>query len=208
MPEVKTTSPYDLEKHVSVFLAGSIEMGTAEHWQKRFIKDISNSDDLLILNPRRDSWDEEITQSKHDPKFREQVEWELKAQEDADVIVMYFDPSTKSQVTMLELGLFSNTYKMVVYCSDGFCRKGNVDIVCERWNIRHADSWEEFIQLSETMIAFAKRCRQEEICPDCGTVMVGAIMPFNGPELKMSFNCKNCYYDQVFSEEVEPQRQE
>src|SRR3990167_297467 len=103
----------------SIFLAGSIEMGVAENWQERFIR-IYRNEDVIVFNPRRLDWDASWVQDKNNPKFREQVEWELKAMELANRIFMYFDPKTKSPISLLELGLFARTGKMTVYCPKGF----------------------------------------------------------------------------------------
>lgn len=76
---------------VSVFLAGSIEMGAAEDWQlhvERALHDLP----VVILNPRRDEWNPSWVQSILNPQFREQVEWELEAQERARIIGTYFAP--------------------------------------------------------------------------------------------------------------------
>ena len=118
----------------TVFLAGSIEMGIAENWQERFIKS-HEKEDIIILNPRRTDWDNTWVQDISNPKFREQVEWELNAMERADEIFMYFDPTTKSPISLLELGLFTRTGKMIVCCPKGFWRKGNVDVVCEKYGV-------------------------------------------------------------------------
>ncbi|MCB9101700.1 MAG: nucleoside 2-deoxyribosyltransferase domain-containing protein [Anaerolineales bacterium] len=118
----------------SIFLAGSIEMDTAEKWQDRF-EHAFRTNDVLLFNPRRDDWDVNWTQSAHNKFFREQVEWELAAQEQADIIAMYFDPQTKSPITLLELGLFARSQKLVVCCPAGYWRKGNVDVVCERYRV-------------------------------------------------------------------------
>jgi hypothetical protein len=48
---------------------------------------------------------------------------------------MYFDPSTKSPISLLELGLFARSGKIKVICPDGFWRKGNVEVVCNYYNI-------------------------------------------------------------------------
>lgn len=127
------------ESETSIFLAGSIEMGVADNWQNRVIAELKSICSLVILNPRRDDWDSSWNQSISDAKFREQVSWELSAMEIADVIGMYFDPKTKSPISLLELGLYSNVpkgaSKLVVCCPEGFWRKGNVDIVCRRYGI-------------------------------------------------------------------------
>lgn len=119
-------------------------MGTAEDWQARIIQSLA-SFAVLIFNPRRENWDASWDQRKDHPLFREQVEWELAALERADLIVMYLAPGTKSPVSLLELGLFGRGGKMVVCCPPGFWRKGNVDIVCERYGIEQVDSLEAVI---------------------------------------------------------------
>ena len=137
-------APAHLQIGFSVFLSGSIEMGVAENWQARVEKGLSESE-VIIFNPRRDDWDSSWVQAKDNPQFREQVEWELSAMEKANVIAMYFDPETKSPISLLELGLFGSTGKMIVCCPSGFWRKGNVDIVCERYHIKQVDSLDDLI---------------------------------------------------------------
>ena len=140
---IKPPSP--LQYGFSIFLAGSIESGRAENWQMFFEERLSGMD-ILILNPRRDNWDSAWLQSKANPQFREQVEWELNALEQATIIVMYFEPNTQSPVSLLELGLFARSGKMVVCCPDGFWRKGNVDILCETYGVRQVDSLDDLLQ--------------------------------------------------------------
>ncbi|MCB9135208.1 MAG: nucleoside 2-deoxyribosyltransferase domain-containing protein [Anaerolineales bacterium] len=137
--------PALLEEGFSIFLAGSIEMGTAEDWQARIAASLT-AFDVLIFNPRRENWDASWEQTKDNPLFREQVEWELAALERANLIVMYLVPETKSPISLLELGLFGRSDKMVVCCPPGFWRKGNVDIVCERYGIEQVESLEEAIR--------------------------------------------------------------
>jgi len=132
MIEIKP--PNKFRNKIYVFLAGSIEMGKAEDWQQKVSKELSEFDEIVILNPRRDDWDSSWKQSIDNTKFKEQVEWELEAQEKADYIIMNFVKDTKSPISLLELGLFINSKKILVCCPDGFWRKGNVDIVCQRYN--------------------------------------------------------------------------
>jgi hypothetical protein len=118
----------------SVFLAGSIEMGVAENWQDRvgkFFHDLGYD----VFNPRREEWDSSWEQNFENPQFYQQVTWELNALENADLIIMYFDPSTKSPISLLELGLFARSGKLRVVCPDGFWRKGNVEITCNYYKI-------------------------------------------------------------------------
>ena len=123
----------------SVFLAGSIEMGAADEWQRKIIEKMGalekNGQEFTILNPRRPDWDSSWRQEMTNPQFREQVLWELKAQEEASVIAMYLDPTTKSPISLMELGLFAESGRLIVCCPEGFYRKGNVDIVCQMYRV-------------------------------------------------------------------------
>jgi len=131
----KAPEKYEIKQNqISIFLAGSIEMGKAEDWQTKVTEKFKPYD-VLILNPRRSDWDSSWEQSIDNKQFNEQVTWELKAQEDADIIIMHFCADTKSPITLLELGLFARTGKVRVSCPDEFWRKGNVDICCDRYNI-------------------------------------------------------------------------
>jgi hypothetical protein len=117
-----------------VFLAGSIEMGAAEDWQSVIPKLFKDKADITFFNPRRDDWDSSWEQKESNPEFNYQVNWELDKLDEANVIFMYFSPETKSPISLLELGLYakSDVDRMIVVCPDGFWRKGNVDIVCNR----------------------------------------------------------------------------
>jgi hypothetical protein len=132
---LKPPAPIMLERGVrSVFLAGSIEMGQAENWQARMIHDL-NDLDVTILNPRRDEWDASWEQSISNRQFREQVEWELEGLEKASLVAMYFAPATRAPVTLLELGLCARGRRLVVCCPEGYWRRGNVEVVCARYDI-------------------------------------------------------------------------
>jgi hypothetical protein len=122
----------DLSKP-SVFLAGSIDGGEAHDWQERVTTKLKFSH-CNIFNPRREEWDESWEQSLNSANFYEQVNWEIDALEEADVIALYFADGSKSPISLLEFGMFVKSNKLVVYCDD-FYRKGNVDVVCQRFGI-------------------------------------------------------------------------
>ncbi len=148
MIEVQAPQPYTQYKGKhSIFLAGSIDMGVAEDWQKKIVESMT-SHDVLLLNPRRASWDSSWEQSIDNPQFREQVEWELAGLEYADTIIVYFAPGTKSPVTMLELGYHAAKHpeKLLVCSPKGFWRKGNIDIVCARYKVRQLETIDALIK--------------------------------------------------------------
>jgi hypothetical protein len=129
---------------INVFLGGSIEMGLAEPWQDRLVNEFKDAD-IRFLNPRRDDWDSSWVQEASNPQFAQQVNWELDALEFSDLIVFYFDPNTKSPITLMELGLYAASGKVIVCCPDGFWRKGNVEIVCQRHNVTLVNSFDELV---------------------------------------------------------------
>lgn len=132
MIHIRAPHPYTNDKP-TVFLAGSIEMGSAHPWQDDIVAALSDLD-ITLLNPRREHWDSSWKQSVGDANFHEQVSWELTGQENASLIIFYFDPSTKSPISLLELGLFHKR-NILVCCPEGFWRRGNIEMVCERHHI-------------------------------------------------------------------------
>ena len=141
--------PHSITKHhsrpYSIFLAGSIELGAAEDWQAEATLYFEQFPDYTILNPRRENWDNSWEQKKDHPQFNQQVNWELDGLEIADKIIMYFVPGTKAPISLLEFGLFAQSDKMLVCCPDGFWRKGNVEIVCERYQIPLFETLEDLL---------------------------------------------------------------
>jgi hypothetical protein len=145
--EVKVIKAPNNIKNVtnSVFLAGSIEMGKAIDWQSEIAEKLKDFD-VTLFNPRRDDWDSSWEQTIDNADFNEQVTWELDSLDASDKIVFYFDKDTQSPITLLELGLYASSGKCCVYCPDGFWRKGNVDIVCERFKIPMVDNIEGLVK--------------------------------------------------------------
>lgn len=159
MIEIKPPSEIDIDRDYAkytIFAAGSIESGTAENWQK-VLADELREEDVIIFNPRRDAWDPSWKQSIDNPQFAEQVNWELEHIEKADLVVMFLQPGTMSPVSLLELGLVAAAPRgnkdIIVYCPDGFWRKGNVDIVCKRYGLSQASSMDDLIHQVKRIIA-------------------------------------------------------
>lgn len=130
-------APY--ESGVKVFLAGSIEMGKAIDWQTAVsdhMKSLSSLGGFIsIFNPRRDFWDLSWEQSENNPEFRNQVNWELNKLEESDIIFLNFVEDTMSPISLLELGHFASSGKLIVCAPKEFYRRGNVEIVCSRMGI-------------------------------------------------------------------------
>lgn len=128
----------------SIFLAGSIEMGKAEDWQTKVQKMLAEKR-VNIYNPRRDDWDSSWEQKMENEQFSKQVNWELNALEQCEIIIVYFDPKTQSPITLLELGLHAQSGKLLVCCPEGFWRKGNVDITCAKYGVQTYETIEDLV---------------------------------------------------------------
>ena len=128
-PETKLTfksvKAFEEKSTTKIFLAGSIENGKARNWQPVLAQNLQNKfgDNVIIFNPRREGWDPNAGEEL----IREQIDWELNAQEISDIIVFYFDENTTSPITLLELGLAINSNKKIlVWCPEAYYRYTNV----------------------------------------------------------------------------------
>jgi Nucleoside 2-deoxyribosyltransferase like len=153
-PDVYRSLP--IVKPKAIFLAGSIEMGSAEEWQQEVIDALSlskmNKKRTIVLNPRRKDWNLKWEQSIKNTNFKEQVEWELCGIKDADLVIFYFDPKTQSPITLMELGTMSNSEKScIVCCPDGYWRKGNVEVYCEWAGIQLHHTKEDLLEDLKTL---------------------------------------------------------
>lgn len=128
----------------SVILYGAIQSDPAKDWQG-YLTSLLSDLPIAILNPRRDDWDSSWVEDISFPPFKDQVEWEMDHARIADVIIFYFagEPGVLQPITLLELGLYAGTGKAVVYCPQGFWKRGNVQVVCQRYGIRMYETLEE-----------------------------------------------------------------
>ncbi|KAF1971142.1 hypothetical protein BU23DRAFT_556167 [Bimuria novae-zelandiae CBS 107.79] len=129
----------------SVFLAGSIEMGRAVQWQPRMALELSPYP-ITVNNPRRPEW------KNDEESMRQQVDWELSALEQADVICFFFDVATQSPVTLWELGKYTDSGKVVVCCGKNYCRYTNVKMSCETYGIPFVETFAELPAVTVKML--------------------------------------------------------
>ncbi len=121
----------------NIFLAGTIDMGNSEDWQKKFMEEVKlkHVGGLNILNPRREFWKSDWKQDFDDPNFSQQVNWELDAMEKSNFIFVNILPESKSPVTMMEFGIHTKSDKLIVCCPKQFYRSGNIHIVCDKYYV-------------------------------------------------------------------------
>lgn len=132
-------------RRASVFLGGSIDNGAAEDWQAVLIDRLKDLP-VLLLNPRVDAWDTSLAQDISNPAFASQVDWEITHLGRADLRIFYFAPNSLAPITLMELGLFADRGRgNLVCCPPGYWRRGNVQVVCRRYNIPLHDDFDDFV---------------------------------------------------------------
>ncbi|MEM8860633.1 MAG: nucleoside 2-deoxyribosyltransferase domain-containing protein [Chloroflexota bacterium] len=153
MPTIfKPPTPPIYDGKKSVFLAGTIDNGNSADWQSE-VEQLLADEEIIILNPRHDDWDTSWEQTISNPKFKEQVEWELGGLDRADTIFMYFAAGSKSPITLLELGLHAASGKVIIVCPDGFWRRGNLEVLAARYQIPLFQTIEEGIDQLKVMLS-------------------------------------------------------
>ena len=144
MKIVKPTDDDQSARYPMVFLAGSIDNGTAENWQER-VEIAMAGYEGTIFNPRRDNWEPDVRQDISEPEFAYQVTWELDHIEEAETVFFYFSPHGPAPITLMELGYAAMMMNCIVVCPEGYWRRGNVQVMCARHEIPIFDSLEEGI---------------------------------------------------------------
>lgn len=117
---------------IKVFLAGTIDDGKSDNWQKQICKKFINNDNFSILNPRRDKWDASLGSKE----VIRQIKWEHKRMDEADFIIMNILPKSKSPISLMEIGMYCQSKKLIVFCTDNFYRWENVKCVCDKYGIK------------------------------------------------------------------------
>jgi hypothetical protein len=147
----------------SIFLAGSIEMGKAELWQDSFIDKLKDLP-VAIFNPRRPNFKPDWEQDISFAPFKEQVDWEMDQLDAASVIGLYFQADTKSPISLLELGMYASSGKLIVCCPEGFWRRGNVQIVCSQYGITMVNSLDDLMEKSreKLIVLIEERAKDEQ----------------------------------------------
>lgn len=145
----KDSSVLDNDKYFKIFLAGTIDNGKSEDWQKEIYNELfirlepltitygenyvtpSGKYDIIIYNPRRKVCNEDASQEY----VEKQIKWEQDKLEKADLIIMVFQDNSKSPISLLELGLYGPQGKLICFCTKNFYRYTNVKLTCEKFLI-------------------------------------------------------------------------
>ncbi len=116
----------------SIFLAGTIDNGDSLNWQDKVIIELINLGiSCEVFNPRREHWNSNPSKEE----MEKQIKWEQDHLDKADIIAMVLLNDSKSPISLLELGLYAKSNKLIVFCTPNFYRWNNVKLTCEKYNI-------------------------------------------------------------------------
>jgi hypothetical protein len=135
----------DVGERVRIFIGGSIEMGKAPEWQAAFLDKIAFLP-IAAFNPRRIRWNNSLEQDINNQDLHHQMHWEMTNLDKADLIILYLHPNTISPISLMELGRYSQSGKVMVCCPEGYYRRGNVQFLCRKDKVLLLDDFDEFVK--------------------------------------------------------------
>ena len=121
--------PSKKENEGYCFLAGSIDYHSPNPWRKSIIKKAKSS--IHFFDPTRRDHD-----SLDNLEMQRHINWELMALELSDQIILNFLPDSKSPISMVELGLYARSGKLVVVCPIDFYQRRYIEVLCKTYNIK------------------------------------------------------------------------
>ena len=121
------------------FLAGSIDCHLGGNWREKVIKEMEHLGHFF--DPTRIEHNE-----FNDFQMKEHIEWELNALDLSDTIILNFLPDAKSPISLVELGLYMKSSKLIVICPDQFYQKRYVKEICEKYNTPFFNTMAKAIQ--------------------------------------------------------------
>jgi len=120
LPEKNSSEKY-------VFLAGSIDNSYFGDWRKKIIKKIETK--VNVFDP---------TNKKHNSlsnaEMKSHILWELDALAISDKILLNFLPDSKSPISLVELGLYVASNKLIVVCPIEFYKSSYVYTLCKKYD--------------------------------------------------------------------------
>jgi hypothetical protein len=119
--------PNNTAKQQSIFLAGSMDTQLFHNWRKQVIDTYLG--DYNFFDPTNRNYEK---LNFLDMKLH--IQWELDALEMSDKILLNFLPDALSPISLVELGLYVSSNKLIVVCPKEFYKSSYVHALCEKYN--------------------------------------------------------------------------
>ncbi|WP_055447706.1 nucleoside 2-deoxyribosyltransferase domain-containing protein [Lacinutrix mariniflava] len=135
----KNILPLKEERKKYYFLAGSMDFNESNSWRQKIMQEMKHLVHFL-----------DATRIEHndfsDSQMKEHIEWELDALIISDKIILNFKEDSKSPISILELGMYVKSSKLVVVCPNKFYQRRYINVLCNKYNTPFFDSFDEAIE--------------------------------------------------------------
>ncbi|KAF9733821.1 hypothetical protein PMIN01_08230 [Paraphaeosphaeria minitans] len=74
------------------------------------------------------------------------MDWEMTHLDEVDLIMLYLHPGTISPVSLLELGRYSRSGRLIVCCPKGYHRRGNVQYLFRKDSVPLFEEFDKFVK--------------------------------------------------------------
>lgn len=125
------------------FLAGSIDFDSSHSWREKVKKELKGT--IRFFDPTRIEHNDFT-----DAQMKEHIEWELDALKLSDRILLNLLPESKSPISLVELGLYVQSDKLIVVCPKSFYKRRYIETICNKYDTVLFDNLDEAIEYIKT----------------------------------------------------------
>lgn len=111
-----------------VFLAGSIDLNLDGNWRQEVTDQVG--DKVHFIDPTISGHD-----AMDDLQMENHINWELDMLNLADKVFLNFLPESKSPISLIELGMYARTSKLIVVCPNAFFKSRYIKTLCKKYKI-------------------------------------------------------------------------
>ncbi|SEC82566.1 Nucleoside 2-deoxyribosyltransferase like [Tenacibaculum sp. MAR_2009_124] len=122
-----------------VFLAGSLSIDKIDNWRNTLVNSYSTNFDFI--DPTNDNY-----VLLNTSQMEKHINWELEGLELSDIIFMNLLPESKSPISMVELGLYAKSNKLIICCPEIFYQYRYIKTIAKKYNAALFTELEKGIQ--------------------------------------------------------------
>lgn len=118
--------PINKRNQRSIFLAGSMDHKQEGSWRDTISAEFGA---YSIFDPTNNNHDHLNTK-----EMKRHINWELDALQLSDMILLNFLPNAQSPISLVELGMYIRSNKLIVICPQEFYKSNYVHTLCKKYN--------------------------------------------------------------------------
>jgi len=131
-------STINIEKP-SLFLAGSMDIKGQTNWRERATEQFQAY--YHIFDPTHTNHS-----NLNDTEMSKHIKWEWEALNRSDLILLNFTAQAKSPMSLLELGMYISSGKIVVVCPKEFYQAHYINTLCTEHKVPIFESIDDILQ--------------------------------------------------------------